>query len=155
TSTSERTVIIRRKASISGVLIVFVYLISWLPNRLTSSLLMIQQYEIAKIPDNVMKPLMFVHKLNSCWLILAVAINPFLYALHGQNIRQGVIKSMKKSPITAMITEATTRGRIATRAFRFSNIAGDSTKLKKSSLDEKTSPLTSKINCRSASIPVN
>ena len=56
---------------------------------------MIQQYQIANIPENVMKPLMFMHKLNSCWLILAVAINPFLYALHGQNIRQGVMKSIK------------------------------------------------------------
>ena len=65
--------------------------------RVTSSLIMIQQYEIANIPGRVMKPLMFMHKLNSCWLILAVAINPFLYALHGKNIRQGVIMSMKVS----------------------------------------------------------
>ena len=58
---------------------------------------MIQQYEIANIPSRVMQPLMFMHKLNSCRLILAVAINPFLYALHGKNIRQGVIMSMKVS----------------------------------------------------------
>ena len=75
------------KASLVAICIILTFLITWLPNQVTSLIMYIQA--INSVPTtNLVKN---IHRLTTCLLFISSSINPFLYAFYGQRLRKTII----------------------------------------------------------------